>query len=268
MGESELSVRRNQRVDRHCGIITKVMGIHSMVSIRYVGMSSAVSGWERMQQDLTMRSGGIYKSFVDSLATLYPAVLESCRVFTFRQAISAPLQAYENGSISNLVWPIDWSHTDLREQILIALFDRRTLLNRQPGGWCSSYLPSVEDCTRFQRLQTSVFRTLEDTDHIRSASDEMVAGIQTWIAKVKRFAHKHPKELGTDLYPITDIHETAYTRQAVPMNVKGHVLLGMSGDAVPLSGILVPIPFWRQRARTVQILGDDLSRLMAFEKDQ
>ncbi|KAK0542055.1 hypothetical protein OC846_006860 [Tilletia horrida] len=112
------------------------------VFIRYVGTygpSSSALG--RFYEDLTQRSTGVFGAFFKTLAMLASEVIDTAKVYEITNATLQPL---------SVDLEVSQSLVDKRERLLIALLDRRVLLNRQAGGFFATWTaPAVT------RLRTS-----------------------------------------------------------------------------------------------------------------
>lgn len=227
------------------------------IYIRYVGTSTVISAFERFATDLARREGGLYGHFREELANVYPDSPPKGSVHTFPKATTKSLES----SVGSL-HPLHIVHTDIREQALIALFDRSTLLNRQVGGVNVAYRPEEEDLDRFARLGTSTFRKLMEKNEL---TQTMQQSIRDWMHKVRALGDAHQEELGTDQFPVTDDMVISWTEQATPCTVSGYVIALFIGDYCPISAMKTPQLYWKQPLRSVKYLKDTLARLKALE---
>jgi len=120
----------------------------------------------------------------------------------------------------------------------------------------------------FEKLRTKCFDKLGNTSVRNWPPGELVESVQRWMNKVRHFGNSFGEELGTDSFPITDELEEVWSTQAVPALFYDHNLFALVGYYAPLHSIKSIIPFWGQPSRTVNILKDDLSRVMAVESQQ
>ncbi|GAB1737900.1 hypothetical protein NU219Hw_g2372t1 [Hortaea werneckii] len=234
------------------------------VYVRYVGMTARGSAWGRYADDLARREGGIYGAWIEALGNKCPHVLTECRVYSFPQKSTMAFR----GDAGQIL-PLFTSHVDLREQCLIALFGRSTLLNRQAGGWHSSYQPSDADHTQFVKLQTDAFSTMKqliESENYSQPSDDMQNDVSSWVNQVVELGRAHPEELGTDSIPVTDDLETIWIQQAMPATIYGYSIINIVGDYVPLATMSDPTSFWYSPLRGPRWLKETLARLQAFEE--
>lgn len=232
------------------------------VFIRYVGTSTVISAFERFATDLARREGGLYGHFREELAKITPNSPPRSSVHTFTKATTKSLED-RDGSLH----PLHVVHTDIREQALIALFDRSTLLNRQVGGVNVAYQPEEEDLDHFARLTTNTFRKLLEENNLTRAppTATMQLSIRDWMRKVCALGEAHSEELGTDQFPVTDDMILSWTQQATPCTVSGYVIVLFIGDYCPVSAMKTPQLYWKQPLRSVKYLKDTLARLKALE---
>ncbi|USW55082.1 hypothetical protein Slin15195_G084010 [Septoria linicola] len=254
-------------------MVSHITGLDVTVYLRYIGMSSKVSPWQRHATDLVQRTNEVYGIFMQILAEIDTMAVTACSVYSFPSAATKALRA-PDGSLL----PVDTSMIDIKESSLIALFGKPTLLNRQPGGYHTSYEPEDKDLVLFHNLHTSGFKGLEQlvdsaraVDYVGSdyqpIQDSTRSIVNRWMRDVCQFGRGHDVELGTDAIPVTDEMEVTWAKQATPATVHGHVLLLFIGDYCPLEAILNPANFWDQPARAVMYLKNTLSRYLALEKD-
>ncbi|KAI7161419.1 hypothetical protein KC349_g2859 [Hortaea werneckii] len=234
------------------------------VYVRYVGMTTRLSAWGRYADDLARREGGIYGAWIEALGSRCPHVLTECRVYSFPQKSTRAFRGK-----AGQILPLFERHVDLREQCLIALFGRSTLLNRQAGGWHSSYQPSDADHSQFLKLQTDAFSTMKQLtqgENYSQPSGQMQHEICYWVNRTVELSRAHPKELGTDKIPVTDGMETAWIQQAMPATILGYSIITIVGDYFPVAAMSDPTSFWHSPLRGPRWLKEVLARLQAFEE--
>ena len=95
-----------------------------------------MSAWARVSEDLDGRKTGVYSSFVNTLAEHFPHVLKNMEIYRFSQAATQPFKLPNDRIVA-----LNPYHTDMRERVLVHLFDISTVLNRQSGVFYSSYVP-------------------------------------------------------------------------------------------------------------------------------
>lgn len=235
------------------------------VYIRYAGMSGAVSAFRRFQDDLMSRNDGVYGNFVKTIMELDPTILDNIRVYTFPRGATRALRDQ-----NNVIIPLDPFIADTPEQAVIALFGRQTLLNRQPGGFHTSFQPLEEDMAQFQKLRTAFFRKLNNltvNGSYQTPDEDTRYDVNKWMLSVKQFGQKHAADLGTDKIPMTDIVEQTWAEQATPGHFFDHfVLCAFVGDYPPLEVMFSPEVFWKIPCRSVRYLKSILASLKALEE--
>lgn len=240
---------------------TEYVALDEEIYIRYVGMSQRVSGYERFADDLVHRRGGIMGAFLTAIGSECAEVLKKCAVYEF---VSAELRPY----IPNDQHDGAWRAADLREQALIALMGRQSLLNRQSGGGHVSYDPSSEDKQLFKSLKTDATMRLNQLIEAGDYSlpgDAMRREAVQHIARIKALGEEFSDELGTSAVPVTAAMVDAWTKQAMAGAVYGNVLALFVGDYCPLTAMVNPAPYWEQSSRSVRFVRDMLGRLRGLE---
>jgi hypothetical protein len=172
------------------------------VFLRYCGMSRAVTAWGRHQHDLKILPATVLGRILRTTTELYPDIVNSANVFEF------PMATVSFGAVA------EQSVLDIREQALIALFGKDTLLNSQKGG---------------KHLSTQIGRELDDelytvdmpvVNLLRSKTipcDSITAeAVAAYASTVQNYANDNPHSTGTARYPFTDTICTAVQFQATP----------------------------------------------------
>ncbi|KAI5360479.1 hypothetical protein Slin14017_G086540 [Septoria linicola] len=228
-------------------MVSHITDLDVTVYLRYIGMSSKVSPWQRHATDLVQRTNGVYGIFMHILAEIDTMAVTACSVYSFPSAATKALRAPDGSLLP-------------------------------PGGYHTSYEPEDKDLVLFHNLHTSGFKGLEQlvdsaraVDYVGSdyqpIQDSTRSIVNRWMRDVCQFGRRHDVELGTDAIPVTDEMEVTWAKQATPATVHGHVLLLVIGDYCPLEAILNPANFWDQPARAVMYLKNTLSRYLALETD-
>jgi hypothetical protein len=233
-----------------------------IVYVRYIGTSAVVSAHGRFSADALYRKTGLYARFCELLREHFPASFNACSVRTFSGA-STPSFGYVNGTLFRL----HADHTDIKEQALIALFNRDVLLNRQVGGFSVAYQPQQRDIMHFEALGTQLIgKLLPDPSYGYAPPDaKMKSHVETWMQDVANLSNAHPVELGTDRIPVSEAMKRAWADQATPCTFYGKTLAVFVGDYCPISAMKNPGSFWRQDCRAAKYLKDTMARLVAYE---
>ncbi|USW59350.1 hypothetical protein Slin15195_G126690 [Septoria linicola] len=149
------------------------------VYVRYVGTFTPVSACARFVANLKGRTDGIYAFLIATLSKIGPAAIEYCSYYTFPGGTSNSFR-----TSTGVLRPLDSTHTNIKEQALIELFDFETLLDRQPGGIYSSYVPKADDQPLFRQLGTNAFGKLTavtQSPAFRKASNAERLQINCWM---------------------------------------------------------------------------------------
>lgn len=149
------------------------------VYVRYVRTSISVLACARFAADLKGRTDGDHAFFIVTLSVIDPAAIENCSCYTFPGGTSNSFR-----TSTGVLRPLDSTHTDIKEQALIQLFGFETILNPQPGGIYSSYVPKDDDQPLFQQLGTNAFGKLAvvtQSSAFRKASNAECLQINHWM---------------------------------------------------------------------------------------
>ena len=237
------------------------------VFIRYVGLTQTVSAYSRFVADSRSRDG-LYGAFVSAIRHAAPSVLNRCKVYTFPQAAVDAFKALDGSPMR-----LHHSEIDSREQALIELFGRASLINRRTGGIFNSYQPSDADIALFSNLNTQSYSKLETliNDGLVSPPDAYTKhDVADYVYEVRTLGEGYPEELGVDGVPVTDAMEQAWREQASYASCYGSsTIFLLIGDYLPLSAMHKPAPYWKQTdLRSVRYMKDTLSRLRAVEQNR
>lgn len=233
-----------------------------IIYVRYIGTSNTCSAWSRHTTDGTRRHGGLYGHFREAMEEICPDSITSCTTHEFSKAAAKALR-YLDGKY----FPLDYDHSDIREQALIALFGQSVLLNRQAGGVSVSYQPEERDINHFEKLNTHLFDKFLRAEEYGYAKPDVntIQRVAKWMHEVCKLGEDHPKELGTDKQPVTPQLRQAWTEQAVPCTFHGRVLALIIGDFCPKWAMINPATYWKQENRSVRYLKTTFARLAAQE---
>lgn len=222
-----------------------------MLYVRYVGMSREGS-WVRLQRDLAYRNNGILGAFVAEVTRHHPHILDDVRCHEF---VDLSFPAFPSPSSLQL---------DIREKILISLFNLNVLLNRQSGGYYSQYLPCDADHVLFNTLSTNFFDSFAasvDTDR-----SQMRSTVHSWAARVRDYAMNHPDETLTHRFPITDNYfQAVLRRQAEVAPIRNKALIVLIGKDVTIEDINGTSPFLSGESRAGKLTMQIIRILHAWE---
>ncbi|KAE8228840.1 hypothetical protein CF326_g6212 [Tilletia indica] len=207
-----------------------------LVYIRYVGtFGSSMTPLQRFSQDLRHRDAGVLSAFLRFLTARFPEVLEAAMVYVFETATLFPLSINNN---------VSQSLADDRERLLIALFDHRFLLNRQPGGFFGIYQPRADDAETFAALNTRVLST--GMLQLQSSPPDVTLELGILMDDIFNFMLEHPVLTGTSrLSPGPGLKSTMLA-QATPSVVQGRVLIAVLGRDITLEDFLQPRLFLKE----------------------
>ncbi|KAJ3004163.1 hypothetical protein HKX48_001389, partial [Thoreauomyces humboldtii] len=216
-------------------------------AVRYVGKCRGpMTPWNRFEADIKERQTGVFAEFVQALGAVDPETLANGVVFEFPRGRIGPDVASEI--------------RDEREQAIIALLGKETLLNQQPGGYFISYVPSSPDIHLFQNLGTSFFK-----DFAARAQAHPDGIVDEWFSSVTSFAIDHPEEILASVHQYRPESLAVQKRQATPLQVGGHTLLVLVGKDITLEEYGAGVPFLGGFSRAGYIVSNFLARLEAQE---
>ena len=172
------------------------------VFLRYCGMTRAVTAWERHQHDLKILPATVLGHILRTTTELYPDVINSANVYEFPTATVSVSAAVEQSVL------------DIREQALITLFGKDTLLNSQKGENHLSTQIGRELENELYTIDMPVVGLLRlKTSPCDSITAEEVAA---YASTVQNYANDNLYSTGTARYPFTDTICTAVQLQATP----------------------------------------------------
>jgi len=228
-----------------------------MLYIRYVGMAGrGRTGWDRLVEDEKSRKGvGILGAFLDEICNRYPEVHDNSTCH----------------EVVNLTYPDspqpEKTLIDDRERMMIALLDRRVLLNQQPGGYYGAYTPLASDHTLFAKLGTNYFETFArnvDTDMVQQHGIRVQ--VTNWANSLREYAIANPVETLSDRFELTETYvDSVIKSQALPALVRGRAVLAMFGKDVTIEDLRGGNPFLSGPSRAGHLTMEILTKLHQFE---
>jgi len=151
------------------------------------------------------------------------------------------------------------------ERLLIQCAHPRSLLNRQLGGYYSSYLPNADDAANFADLKTDAWYRFGA--HSTRASNELLSLLSTHFDSVQQYAIDYPAESGTAVHEFTDRRRRLCEKQATPRQYHGITLLTFLGKDVTYADYLAEETFWGGGSRAGVLTTDMLQRIVDTEAD-
>lgn len=124
---------------------------------------------------------------------------------------------------------------DSRERCLIALFDKKTLLNRQTGGKYGSFEPDAEIATMYTKMRIRLLTDLWESYERAAPSahstepSSMFLQVTAWVKKVHKFGRDNPGLTMYGEFGWKDDHEENIARQAcgtIVNNILPFVVIG------------------------------------------
>ncbi|KAK4501828.1 hypothetical protein PRZ48_007637 [Zasmidium cellare] len=221
----------------------------SVFTIRYIGICDGPKRpIDRHIEDLTQRKYSLFVEFMGALQACLPHVFQNTEIYLISDASIDP----------DSYLPID----DV-ERVGIQFFDHTTLLNRQRGGFYSSYVPSAQDADTFRDLGTDFWHSFRETGGL--PRNAMVAKVTSHFQAVQQYANGNPGETGTGNYRFTDTYREVIEQQATPLQYQGHTIIAFIGKDVTLDEYVAESPFIKGSSRAGRLTRDFIHRLVHYE---
>ncbi|KAK4542301.1 hypothetical protein LTR36_006954 [Oleoguttula mirabilis] len=218
-------------------------------TLRYVGtVNGPRRPIDRFIEDLHQRKSGIMVEVIKALEECLPEVAEAAEVHGLPDAYLPP-----------------GSHLfkDDVERVLIEFFHHPTLLNRQRGGFYSSYVPSTDDADGFRDMKTNFWYTFRQGASL--PDDHLQAQIAGHFREIQQYANANPEETGTGQHEFTDELRMVNERQARPLLYQGQTVVVFVGKDQTYDEYLAPKPFVHGKSRAGNLTKDFFYRLVHWE---
>ncbi|KAI8587304.1 hypothetical protein BDZ88DRAFT_247296 [Geranomyces variabilis] len=221
--------------------------------IRYVGKCTGpVTPWQRLQDDFK-RVSGLLPEFCTALNKFAPDVYEDVKVYEVHRA---RLQEHAADHIR-----------DNRERALISFFGLPTLLNRQPGGFFASYVPSLTDQGLLESLGTTLFATFRTAaSGVATTTTDSTQLEQRWGTQLKDWVLAHPTVLGTFAAHFESRFDAVTLPQSLVTRINGHVIAVLVGKDVTIEEYFANKRFLQGTSRAGHLTTNFLDRLRATEE--
>jgi hypothetical protein len=218
-----------------------------LLTIRYIGTCEGPKRpIDRFNEDLTSRKSGILHEFVRVVELLMPHIHTSAKVHLIYQASLSVIAAYNADDV---------------ERVLIEYFGHRTLLNRQRGGYYTSYHPPAQDTAVFESLKTRFYERY--TQSAKSPPEELRAH----FANVQAFVNGNPATTGAALHPFTNSVRNTCISQAVPSYYNSNTVIIFLGKDITLEDYASRCTFIGGKSRA-GLLTRDFSRRLAETEEK
>lgn len=232
--------------------VVELEGLHPLAIkyIRFAGKCVGKTAYQRAQGDLYYFSGSYALTFMQIAATLYPNVVDNAVIHEFPKAfIDGPAQ----GAVA-----------DVREQLLIALFDNGSV-NTQIGGEGAVWRPTGADQMVFLPLQTNVMAQYATATV--PLPQNLVDRIHRYAAEMTDYANEHPYISGTVDNAFTARIEQVIIEQALScLMPNGFTPLCFVGAHLPAEHSVAPRGFWVQDGRSMELARNVINALASWEQ--
>jgi len=173
-------------------------------TIRYAGtVLGPGRPYDRYAEDLAHRTSGILAEFTRAVDTIAPHVAQAAQIFLLRDA-----SVETDDSVMAISDPED------RERMLIEFLGHSSLLNRQRGGYFTSYIPSEEDVDLYRALKTDSWHSFKNSR--LNCSDEVLASLIGLFDEIQDYANSNADLTGTWKLKFSDALREMALQQATP----------------------------------------------------
>jgi hypothetical protein len=221
-----------------------------LLTIRYVGTCQGPKRpIDRFNEDVHSRRSGIFNEFVRVIELLMPHVHAAAEVHLIKEASLALIAPY---------------NADDMERFLIEYFGHPTLLNRQRGGYYTSYIPPLEQKVGFEALGTRFYCNF--LSEMTSASSQLASLVKSHFEVVQAFANGHPQTTGTHENPFTDGVRNTCIAQAIPKLYRNNTILAFLGKDITIEDYVAERSFLGGKGRACLLTRDFIRRLAETEE--
>lgn len=200
-------------------------------TIRYAGtVSGPGRPYDRYAEDLGARTSGVLAEFTRAVDTVVPHVGQAAQIFLLRNASVA-----KHDVLMTLSDPED------RERMLIELLGHNSLLNRQRGGYFTSYAPFYEDVELFRGLVTDGWASFKRQR--LNCSDEVVSDLAALFRDIQSWANNNADLTGTWKHKFSDELRDMCQAQGTPYIFQGLNPVVFIGKDITEDAYIRALPF-------------------------
>lgn len=234
-------------------LLRKIHGLapDQVVFVRYAGQTTSGCAFNRHYKDLTHRGQTFMTYFLQATLRIAPEVIDAVEVYEFTDATIYDYPVF------------DTDLADKREQALIALFDRTSVINIQDGGKSRIYHASSEDEDQFITFNTSLSKNFGAK--CTTCPDQVLIDIRRYVFDAQQYARNHPESTGFDKYPITDAVRNMLYDQAVPAMINDHALMVSVGSDIPPDAVVDVSSFYGGKVAAGNICNTVFDQLASWE---
>lgn len=220
------------------------------IYVRYIGTTNGTA-WDRFISDLTSGSiQGLHRIFYEICLNEFPDVLANAEIEEFDRATIEMVLRCARQRLAND-----------REQSLIALFGRSTLLNTAVGGFAAEMVFDEADNRDFLNLQTRAFEMLEQ--HATDGPD--LNEIRNYGLAVQRYATNNPVSTNSAAFPITNTVRDMLVSQANAACIDGNAVMVTIGSDIGPHGFHDMTPFFSGSGRSAALMVSTLQHFLELE---
>jgi hypothetical protein len=222
-------------------------------TIRYIGtVKGPGRPIDRYMEDLRNVKSGILGEFLNAVEQLFPEVAAAVQVHLITEA-----SITEDGP--RFV-------AEDTERVLIELFHHRTLLNRQLGGYFSTFVPGDTEVSNFERLNTRFYAGFYNKALSAVTQPQIASALLDQFDEVQLWANDNPGLTGTGTHIFDDSLKEILRKQATPMFYQRTTIMVLLGEAITLESYVDPTSFLGGNSRSGRLTVDMLSRLASTEE--
>ena len=154
-----------------------------------------------------------------------------------------------------------WNLADIREQALIALFGRPTLLNTAPGGVRQYHKLHEIDEQDFVGLQTATMQRI----NLLAKSMVNTDTIDRYAQAGQEYANTHQATTNTTRSPTSNALRDVIREQAIPAVVKKFAIMVTTDSDLPLSAAQESVTFYNSKSSSGALVVELFDMLAARE---
>lgn len=220
-------------------------------TLRYVGtVEGPRRPIDRFIEDLELQQSNILGETYQAIETIHPHVMRDAKVYVLPKATQSP----DNGM-----------RAQDTERLLIEFFHHPSLLNRQRGGYHSSYLPTQDEVERFQALETDAWYVFETGAH--EIPETMDNELSMHFEAIQDYANSFPAESGTAIHAFTDEVRKTALEEARPYQFHGTTILTFLGKDITYTDFKRAKSFWDGGSQAMAVTKGILQRTVDSEAE-
>jgi hypothetical protein len=235
--------------DRLCSAISDLDAPdQAPLFLRYIGKTTQGTAWVRHVHDLNHAFSST-QVILQACQRLYPEIMTAAEVYEFPDAeLTFVLQDHHQRI------------ADVREQALIALFGRETLLNTQVGGSQATFSLQKADELAFAKVETNLL------EHFQACSECVsIDSIRRYARGCQTYARENPVTTGYSKLPLDDEFVAILAEQAKSCHINGYAPIVFIGSDLTDNLVVKKEWFFRGSGGASKIIMDIIDSLAYSE---